>query len=56
MITLMVTEMELNEIRKALATAEQNHRSHGFKALENLVSDLRSKLNDAMLDAMDMIV
>jgi hypothetical protein len=52
----MVTEMELNEIRKALATAEQNHRSHGFKALENLVSDLRSKLNDAMLDAMDMIV
>ena len=56
MITLMVTEMELNEIRKALATAEQNHKSHGFKALENLVSDLRSKLNDAMLDAMDMIV
>jgi hypothetical protein len=56
MIALMLTDMDLNEIRKALSVAEQSHRKHGFKALENLVADLRSKLNDAMLDAMDMIV
>lgn len=56
MITLMLTEMELNEIRKALASAEESHRKHGFKALENLVADLRSKLNDAMLDYHDMLV
>lgn len=56
MITLTLTEIEVNEIRKALATAEQNHKSHGFKALENLVADLRSKINDAVLDYNNMLV
>ena len=56
MITLTLTEMEVNEIRKALATAEQNHKSHGFRALESLVSDLRGKVNDAVLDYHDMLV
>lgn len=56
MITITLTEMEMNEIRKALATAEQSHRAHGFKALENLVADLRSKLNDAVLDYNNMLV
>lgn len=56
MIALMLTEMELNEIRKALSVAEQSHRKHGFKALENLVADLRSKLNDAVLNHHDMLV
>ena len=56
MFTLTLTEAEINEIRKALATAEQNHKSHGFKALESLVSDLRSKVNDAVLKHHDMLV
>ena len=56
MITLTLSEIEVNEIRKALATAEQNHKSHGFKALENLVADLRSKINDAVLNHHDMLV
>jgi hypothetical protein len=56
MITLMLTEIEVNEIRKALASAEESHRKHGFKALENLVADLRSKVNDAVLEHHDMVV
>ena len=56
MITLILTEIEVNEIRKALASAEQSHKSHGFKALENLVADLRSKVNDAVLKHHDMLV
>jgi hypothetical protein len=56
MMTLTLTEVEVNEIRKALATAEQNHKSHGFKALENLVADLRGKINDVVLDYHDMVV
>jgi hypothetical protein len=56
MITLTLTEMEVNEIRKALAGAENFNRSHGFKALENLVADLRSKINDAVLKHHDMLV
>ena len=56
MITLTLTEIEVNEIRKALASAEQSHKSHGFKALENLVADLRSKVNDAVLDYNNMLV
>ena len=50
MITVTFTEAEINEIRKALSWAEQSHRKYGYKALENLVADLRSKINDAMLD------
>jgi hypothetical protein len=56
MITLTLTEAEVNEIRKALHWAEQSHRKYGFKALENLVADLRSKINDVVLDAHDMLV
>jgi hypothetical protein len=56
MITLILTEAEVNEIRKALSWAEQSHRKYGFKALENLVADLRSKINDVVLDANDMLV
>ena len=56
MITLMLTESEVNEIRKALSAAEQSHKAHGFKALENLVADLRSKVNDAVLKHHDMLV
>ena len=56
MITLTLTEAEVNEIRKALAWAEQSHRKYGFKALENLVADLRSKVNDAVLNHHDMLV
>ena len=56
MITLTLTEAEVNEIRKALSWAEISHRKYGFKALESLVSDLRSKINDVVLDANDMLV
>lgn len=56
MITLTLTEAEVNEIRKALSWAEQSHRKYGFKALENLVSDLRGKINDVVLDYHDMVV
>jgi len=51
MITLTLTEAEVNEIRKALAAQEVGYRGHGFKALESLVSDLRSKINNTMLDS-----
>jgi len=56
MITLTLTEAEVNEIRKALSWAEISHRKYGFKALENLVADLRSKINDVVLEHHDMVV
>jgi hypothetical protein len=56
MITLILTEAEVNEIRKALSAQEVGYRGHGFKALENLVADLRSKINDVVLDNHDMLV
>jgi hypothetical protein len=56
MITLILTEAEVNEMRKALAAQEVGYRGHGFKALENLVADLRSKINDAVLNHHDMLV
>jgi hypothetical protein len=56
MITLTLTEVEVNEIRKALAAQEVGYRGHGFKALENLVAELRSKINDVVLDYNNMLV
>ena len=56
MITITLTEVEVNEIRKALAAQENGYRGHGFVGLANQASELRSKINDVVLDYHDMIV
>ena len=56
MITLTLTEAEVNEIRKALAAQENGSRGHGFTGLARQASELRSKINDVVLEHHDMIV
>lgn len=56
MITLTLTEVEINEIRKALASAENGYRGHGFTALAYQASELRSKINDVVLEHHNMVV
>ena len=56
MITLTLTEVQVNEIRKALASQENGYRGHGFVGLANQLGELRSKINDVVLEHHDMVV
>lgn len=46
---LELNEREIEVIRQALRKAEEAHKRNDFKALVLETSDLRSKINDAMI-------
>ena len=50
MITLNLSEREVEVIRQALRAAEQAHTRNDFKALVIECQELRSKVSDAILD------
>jgi len=48
-LTLALTPREVEIIRMALRAQEDNHKRNGFPVLVLEVSDLRSKIADALL-------
>lgn len=50
MITLRLTEREVEVIRMALRSNESQHQRNDFKALVLESQDLRSKIADAIID------
>lgn len=50
------TDREIEIIRMALRLQEEAHKRNDFKVLVLEVADLRSKVNDAVLDYHDMLV
>ena len=51
MLLLDLTDREVEVIRMALRAQQDLHKRNGFDTLVNEVSDLRSKIADAILDA-----
>lgn len=56
MMRLELTDREVEVIRMALRLQEETHKRNDFKALVLEVSDLRSKVNDFVLDNSKAIV
>lgn len=50
-LLLDLTASEVEIIRRALRDQEEAHKRNDFKILEARVQDLRSKINDAILEA-----
>lgn len=48
--TLDLNQRELDVIRQALRYAEEMHKRNDFKVLVLEVQDLRSKINDAIIN------
>ena len=51
-ITLSLTDREVDIVRMALRSAEDSHKRNDFKALVLEVQDLRSKINDTIIDSL----
>jgi len=51
MITLRLTERDVEVIRMALRSNESQHQRNDFKALVLESQDLRSKIADAIIDS-----
>lgn len=49
-MNIEVTEREVEVIRQALRYAEETHKRNDFKVLVLEVQDLRSKINDAIIN------
>jgi Arc/MetJ-type ribon-helix-helix transcriptional regulator len=49
-MNLEVTEREVEVIRQALRYAEETHKRNDFKVLVLEAQDLRSKINDAIIN------
>ena len=54
-ITLELTAREAEVIRQALRAQEAMHTRNDFKVLVNECQDLRSKVNDAMIDHAEQV-
>lgn len=50
MIKVEFTETEWNAVMGALRLQEDNHKRNDFKALVAQIQDIRSHMNDAMID------
>ena len=50
MITIELSEREWSAIMGALRTQEENHKRNDFKALVLEMQEIRSRMNDAMID------
>ena len=50
MITLELTQRELDVIRQALRTEEERHKRNDFKVLVLEVEELRNKIADSVID------
>jgi len=51
MIRIEFAETEWNAVMGALRLQEENHRRNDFKALVAQIQDIRSRMNDAMIDS-----
>ena len=50
MITIDFSEREWHAVVGALRTQEENHKRNDFKALVSEMQEIRSRMNDAMID------
>ena len=50
MITLELTQRELDVIRQALRTEEERHKRNDFKVLVLEIQELRSKIADSVIN------
>lgn len=55
-ISLHLTQREVEVIRQALRQAEETHKRNDFPALVLEVQDLRSNINDAIINASKVLV
>ena len=51
MITLELTQRELDVVRQALRTEEERHKRNDFKVLVLEIQELRSKIADSVINA-----
>ncbi len=51
MITIELSEREWSAIMGALRTQEEGHKRNDFKALVLEMQEIRSRMNDAMIDS-----
>lgn len=51
MIEVEFTESAWSAVMGALRLQEENHRRNDFKALVAQIQDIRSQMNDAMIDS-----
>jgi hypothetical protein len=51
MITVEFTESAWSAVMGALRLQEENHKRNDFKALVAQIQDIRSQMNDAMIDS-----
>lgn len=51
MITIELSEREWSAIMGALRTQEEGHKRNDFKALVSEMQEIRSRMNDAMIDS-----
>ena len=51
MITIDFSEREWSAVMGALRMQEEAHKRNGFKALVAQIQDIRSQMNDAMIDS-----
>ena len=51
MITLTLTDPEINQLRQALRALEESHTRNCFPALEMIVLEMRRKVADAVIDS-----
>jgi hypothetical protein len=50
MITLELTQRELDVVRQALRTEEERHKRNDFKVLVLEIQELRSKIVDSVIN------
>lgn len=50
MITLELTQRELDVVRQALRTEEERHKRNDFKVLVLEIQELRSKIADSVIN------
>ena len=51
MITIDLAEREWHAIMGALRMQEESHKRNDFKALVSEMQEIRSRMNDAMIDS-----
>ena len=51
MITIEFSEREWHAVMGALRTQEEGHKRNDFKALVSEMQEIRSRMNDAMIDS-----
>jgi len=51
MISVELSEREWSAIMGALRTQEEGHKRNDFKALVTEMQEIRSRMNDAMIDS-----